>query len=337
MTALAASAPASVGSAAVAPPPLVSFDTQHEDMIHDSQLDYYGRKLATASSDRTIKVWDVAGDSYALAATLSGHDGPVWQVAWAHPMFGVLLASCSYDGKVLIHRESPGGVWTPIHEQRTHAASVNSVAWAPHEYGLLLGCASSDGSVSLLKHQPDDSWACEVVPEPSRLGVNALSWAPFKGATTQALPPLQFATASCDKAVRVYTQGPDGSWTPETLPLQHEDWVRDVAFAPATAALSSSSSSSFSSATLASSPSSSPLMLASCGEDRAVFIWTKEAGGGWVCAPLAPKFETSVWRVSWSVTGNLLAVSAADHQVTLWKQNLNGQWENVSTVVDTAE
>lgn len=24
------------------------------------------------------------------------HDGPVWQVAWAHPKFGTLLASCSF-------------------------------------------------------------------------------------------------------------------------------------------------------------------------------------------------------------------------------------------------
>ena len=28
------------------------------------------------------------------------HEGPVWQVAWAHPKFGSILASCSYDRKV---------------------------------------------------------------------------------------------------------------------------------------------------------------------------------------------------------------------------------------------
>ncbi len=28
------------------------------------------------------------------------HDGAVWQVAWAHPKFGNILASCSYDRKV---------------------------------------------------------------------------------------------------------------------------------------------------------------------------------------------------------------------------------------------
>lgn len=33
-----------------------NIETQHNEMIHDAQLDYYSRKLATASSDRTIEV-----------------------------------------------------------------------------------------------------------------------------------------------------------------------------------------------------------------------------------------------------------------------------------------
>lgn len=91
-----------------------SIDTQHDDMIHDSQFDYYAKKLATCSSDRSIKIFDVIGDKYHNSATLNCHEGPVWEVAWAHPKFGVLLASCSYDGSVVIHRESPANVWTKV-------------------------------------------------------------------------------------------------------------------------------------------------------------------------------------------------------------------------------
>ena len=29
-------------------------DTQHEDLVHDAQLDYYGCKLATASSGKYV-------------------------------------------------------------------------------------------------------------------------------------------------------------------------------------------------------------------------------------------------------------------------------------------
>ena len=89
-------------------------DTGHNDTVHDVQLDYYGRKLATASSDRTIKVFDVTGDQLTPLTTLNGHAGPVWQVSWSHPKFGNLLASCSFDNRVMIWKEQQDGSWTPV-------------------------------------------------------------------------------------------------------------------------------------------------------------------------------------------------------------------------------
>ena len=131
-----------------------SIESQHEDMIHDCQFDYYSKKLATCSSDRTIKIFDVNGDIYHNSATISScHDGPIWQISWAHPKFGVLLASCSYDGSVIIHRESPQNNWQRAYEHKFHDSSVNSIAWASHEFGLLLACASSDGRISILEHK----------------------------------------------------------------------------------------------------------------------------------------------------------------------------------------
>jgi protein transport protein SEC13 len=47
-------------------------------------------------------------------------------------------------------------------------------------------------------------------------------------------------------------------------------------------------------------------------------------------------FNAPVWRVSWSVTGNVLAVSYGDDSVQLWKQNIQGQWEHVSSVAGDA-
>ena len=116
---------------------------------------------------------------------------------------------------------------------------MNSVAWAPHEYGLILGCASADGYVSILKHMPDDSW--EMTPlEDGKLGCNSISWAPVTSIVSNlmpnnGLPPMKFVTGSCDNNVRLWEQRPDGSWPTEAkkLPAKHEDWVRDVAWAPA--------------------------------------------------------------------------------------------------------
>lgn len=52
----------------------LAFDTQHEDLIHDAQVDYYGRRLATASSDRTVRLWSVApGQPEQFICSLSGY------------------------------------------------------------------------------------------------------------------------------------------------------------------------------------------------------------------------------------------------------------------------
>ena len=41
-------------------------------MQHDAQMDYYGTKLATCSSDRSVKIFDVQGDQQVLVADLKG-------------------------------------------------------------------------------------------------------------------------------------------------------------------------------------------------------------------------------------------------------------------------
>ena len=71
-------------------------DTQHSAMVHDAQLDFYGKRLATCSSDRSIKIYDLdAGGQRTLSADLRIHNGPVWAVAWAHPRFGRASLSLS--------------------------------------------------------------------------------------------------------------------------------------------------------------------------------------------------------------------------------------------------
>lgn len=43
-------------------------------------------------------------------------------------------------------------------------------------------------------------------------------------------------------------------------------------------------------------------------------------------------FEDVVWRVSWSLSGNVLAVSGGDNKVSLWKENLREEWDCVKTI-----
>ncbi|MCJ1463992.1 GTPase-activating protein S13 [Pseudocyphellaria aurata] len=161
--------------------------------VHDVQFDYYGRRLATCSSDRSIKVFNAAGEQAVPEAELLGHDGPVWQVAWAHPRFGNILASCSFDNSIIVWKEMQSGVWSQfakaaapwctagvlmlsrlsndpdqpiagaVYSSQAHTASVNGISFAPHELGLILASASSDGSIAILTYQTDGNWAVEKV------------------------------------------------------------------------------------------------------------------------------------------------------------------------------
>ena len=65
----------------------------------------------------------IADQTFPLFVFTIRHDGPVWQVAWSHPKFGVLLASCSYDGKVIVFREAPANNWTQIFVHTFHESS----------------------------------------------------------------------------------------------------------------------------------------------------------------------------------------------------------------------
>jgi WD40 repeat protein len=63
-------------------------------------------------------------------------------------------------------------------------------------------------------------------------------------------------------------------------------------------------------------------------KDKQALIWTQEPSGVWTSKPLRPElFPEPLWRVSWSIGGQMLAVSGGDHRVTLWKMNLGGSFE----------
>ncbi|QPG75702.1 GTPase-activating protein S13 [Brettanomyces nanus] len=290
---------------------MVTISNAHDGLIHDAVLDYYGKRLATCSSDKTIKIFQVEGDDYKLIETLQGHEGPVWQVSWAHPKFGIILASCSYDGKVLIWKEE-GGVWSNIAECSVHQASVNSISWAPSEYGALLLCTSSDGKCSVVEFQEDGSQKT-IVWQAHSIGVNAGSWAPPQKENIQE---RRLVTGGCDNLVKIWRyDAAQNTYVVEEALTGHTDWVRDVAWSPSLL---------------------SKYYIASASQDRTVIIWTKNVAdkmSPWKKQLLRQdKFPDVCWRASWSMSGNVLAISGGDNKVTLWKENLNGQWEQAGEV-----
>ena len=105
----------------------------------------------------------------------------------------------------------------------------------------------------------------------------------------------RLATAGCDAVVKIWEFSEEHNRYVEIDQLkQHRDWVRDVAFAP--------------------SLGLARTYLATASQDRTVLIWTQDTPNDpWKCTPLLPgakpedrtKFADTVWRVSWSVSGNV--------------------------------
>lgn len=317
-------------------------DTGHEDIIHDAQMNYYGTTLATCSSDEVIKLFNVKDKKQKLIAELRGHQGPVWGLSWSHPIHGNLLASCSYDRSVIVWMEHEGK-WEKFYEYKDHKSSVNTVAWAPHEYGLVLACGSSDGIISILTYTSAGNWDSTTIPDAHASGVNAVSWAPAINADFILNPSLsqtacgllkRIVSGGCDCLVKIWREDPSsGGWVKEAqLEGGHTEWVRDVAWCP--------------------SLSLARQQIASCGQDGCVIVWQSlrrrvgsdvnatgllgtavEGAAEEVWKPVVlATYPDVVWHVSWSLTGNILAVSGGDNKVTLWKENLEGAWVILSEV-----
>jgi protein transport protein SEC13 len=201
--------------------------------------------------------------------------------------------------------------------------------------------------------------------------VNSVSWAPYSSTTivttattttastpttttSQYQPSLpRIVTGGCDNGIRIYTKSiTTGNWEQESFTIGgggntitgHTDWVRDVAWCTNVI------------------PDVS--VFASASEDKTVIVWKQQqqeeeesaadanegdenkvregeeddttmTGRKWI-PTLVNTFDDPVWRISWSITGNILAVSSGDSNFTLWKEALDGTWSNVSKVEDVA-
>lgn len=208
--------------------------------------------------------------------------------------------------------------------EKVFDSSVNSVSWAPHEFGLSLAVGSSDGRIAVISYQ-ENAWR-ENVFEGHTGGVNAVSWAPavaagsiFGGSSTKVDSPVRFASGGCDGRVKIWKHD-NGSWFEELYLVDQKSaqskWIRDVAWAPSIGMSTST--------------------IASSGDDQSVVIWTEKPGsqGEWLAMEKLV-FDQKVWRLAWSVMGNILAIShgdGAENRVSLWKETLDGKWKNLSSM-----
>jgi WD40 repeat protein/tRNA A-37 threonylcarbamoyl transferase component Bud32/Flp pilus assembly protein TadD len=102
-----------------------------------------GRRLATASEDRTVRVWDVATGQEVFC--LRGHEAPVWRVAFSPD--GRRLASAGGEqGKPGVVKVWDAETRKELYTLSGHGGEVRGVAFSPDGRLLATGDAYGDGS-----------------------------------------------------------------------------------------------------------------------------------------------------------------------------------------------
>ena len=265
-----------------------------------------GKRIASASSDKTVQVWDATsgGDLY----TYTGHADSVYAVAWSPD--GTRIASASYDKTVQVWDAAGGNpstysghsswvwsvAWSPngqfiasaggdrsvqvwdaasgrtIYKYSGHSGSVFAVAWSPD--GKYLASAGADGTVQVLNAVNGRS--LYVYQPYSQPLMWAISWSPQGG---------RLASASSDKTVQVWD-----ALSGDHLFIYYgqSDAVYAVSWSPGGG------------------------RIASAGEDKTVQVWDAADGGN---AATYTGDANAVRSIAWSHNGKLLASGSLDKTV----------------------
>jgi WD40 repeat protein/class 3 adenylate cyclase len=137
----------------------------HGNIINRIAWSRDGSRLASASQDTTVRIWD--GETGHELRTLIEHHGWVWCAVWSPDG---KVASGSDDQEILVWNPATGQVLQRLHG---HAGAIYTVAWL--DGGRTLASGGHDSSIHL--------WDIESGQEIYKLdghsgGVNSLFWIP---------------------------------------------------------------------------------------------------------------------------------------------------------------
>jgi len=281
----------------------------HSDVVSSVAWSPDGTKIATASYDRTARVWSSSSGSTLL--TLTGHSTYVTSVAWSPD--GTKIATASYDRTARVWSSSSGSTLLTL---TGHSSSVLSVAWSPD--GTKIATASEDRTARVWSSSGGSTLLTLTGHSSSVLSV---AWSP---------DGTKIATASEDRTARVWSSS--GGSALLTL-TGHSSYVFSVAWSPdgtkiatasydRTARVWSSSGGStlltltgHSSSVLSVAWSPDGTEIATASYDRTARVWS--SSGGSTLLTLTGH-SSSVLSVAWSPDGTKIATASEDRTARIW-------------------
>ena len=258
----------------------------HTGAVYLTSFSPNGKVLATASYDRTVRLWDVSDRSHPkrLGKPLTGHTS--WVSSAVFSPDGHTLASTGDDGTIRLWDVRDPGHPKPLGTPLTgHAGTIYLLAFSPD--GRTLASAGEDHTVRL--------WDMSEPGRPKALGALTGHTAAVRSVAFSPDGHL-LAAGSDDDTIRLWnTADPRHPEAIDTVLKGHTDTVHSVAFSP------------------------DGHTLASGSADDTIRLWNvaDPRHAAQLGAPLAGH-TGPVWSVAFSPDGGMLAAGSADSTASLW-------------------
>ncbi|KAL8296096.1 hypothetical protein RB600_001541 [Gaeumannomyces tritici] len=289
-----------------------------------------GQRLASASHDNTVKLWDAA--TGACLQTLEGHSYRVSSVAFSPD--GQRLASASHDNTVKLWDAATGACLQTL---EGHSDTVSSVAFSPD--GQRLASASHDNTVKLWDAatgaclqtlEGHSDWVSSVAFSPDGQRLASASW-------DNTVKLWDAATGACLQTLEGHSYNVNSvAFSPDGQRLASASWDNTVKLwdAATGACLQTLEGHSLSVNSVAFSPDGQ--RLASASHDNTVKLWDAATGA---CLQTLEGHSYTVNSVAFSPDGQRLASASHDNTVKLWDaatgaclQTLEGHSNTVNSV-----
>ena len=170
------------------------FPHNHQDLVLAISYNFYGTRMATASSDHRIKVWDRSDktNQWSVTDDWTAHDAEVTDVKWNGPFVGEHLGSMGEDGLMRVWEEdvneaaNSGRRFKKIFELVT-PTGVPFMGLGFKNVGMETYCAvvTRDGFLTVMEPEDHDElsawkvmWSDYLCPTPARTEETGfrLSW-----------------------------------------------------------------------------------------------------------------------------------------------------------------
>jgi len=143
-----------------------NIDDTHTRTVRAVKFSPCGQFLATASFDGTTNIYKIESADYELITSIEGHESEVKSVSWDKT--GMLLSTCGRDKTVWIWQREEDFDFECLAVLNGHSQDVKSVLWGN---GEILFSSSYDDSIKIWKQEMDD-WYCVK----TLMGHNSTVW-----------------------------------------------------------------------------------------------------------------------------------------------------------------